>query len=249
MNSGRLEQAEQRRVQMDRVRTLVANLRALLAGHMTRAEMSTWLRELWPAGSGQGRPFERQPAVSVYDSLLGLDATWAEHALVREVDLRAYLRWLTEGECFHADDDALFVLGRDIDGLASQLGTEPIRWWYDGLGWLTSLQFCSPASGRPYVVHADLERPMGLGFLAQRGVDRVAAISDLFEVLAIDDGDVSRIHPEIQPARLPAWALMRQDDNGNAFELARFRSHAKACAQEHVFTARGHRQLYWVEPA
>ncbi|WP_346674074.1 hypothetical protein [Nannocystis sp. SCPEA4] len=42
---------------------------------------------------------------------------------------------------------------------------------------------------------------------------------------------------------------MRQDDNGNAFELARFRSHAKACAQEHVFTARGHRQLYWVEPA
>lgn len=247
MTSTPLEKAEQRRVQIERVLALVANLRALLAGRMTRAEMSTWLDELWPPGSGQGGPFRRQPAVSVFDSL-ALDERWGDALLVREVDLRAYLRWLSEGECFEADEDAVIVLDHDIEDFATQTGTEAIRWWHDGLGWWTSLQFCSPASGRPYVVHSELKRPTAMGFNKQKTVDWNDAIVDLFEVLAIDDDDVSFINSQVDLTRLPTWVLKRQDDNGNGFEMARFRSYAKARAQEQMYTARGHRQIYWVEP-
>lgn len=247
--SERLERAERRRAQIERVRALAANLRALLAGDMTRAELSAWLHGLRPPGSGQRGPFTAQPAVSVYQSLLGLDERLDGHELVREVDLRAYLRWLGEGECFVAEDDALFVLERDIDDLAAQTGTCAIRWWHDGLGWWTSLQFCSPASGRPYLVHAELERPTRLGIVKQRSVDWHDAVVDVFEALAIDDGDVSSLHPRIDLARLPAWALLRQDDNGNRFELARVRSYTKACAQQQMYADRGHKQMYWVEPA
>ncbi|MDH6112615.1 hypothetical protein P3T36_001497 [Kitasatospora sp. MAP12-15] len=42
------------------------------------------------------------------------------------------------------------------------------------------------------------------------------------------------------------WCVMRQDDNGNRFLVARglTREAAEALAAE--FEARGHKQLYWV---
>ncbi|NJK32877.1 MAG: hypothetical protein HC927_10985 [Deltaproteobacteria bacterium] len=64
----------------------------------------------------------------------------------------------------------------------------------------------------------------------------------------MDDADVGYVHPKVDLAKLPVWALWRQDDNANRFEIARFRSYAKAYAQERMFTARGHRQTYWVDP-
>ncbi|WAS96717.1 hypothetical protein [Nannocystis punicea] len=250
MSSGPLEHAERRRAQIEEVRALRAGLAALIAGRTTREELSRWLRELWPPGSGQGGPFLWQPAACVYDSLLSLNRRWGEQELVREVELRAYLRWLGEGECCFTDDgDSLFVLHRDIDELAAWAGVEAVRWWHSGLGWWTSLQFGSPASRRVFVVHSALERPDVVGFHPQRGVAREEAIRELFEVLAIDDADVTRVDPQIDLERLPRWALIRQDDNGNRFEIARFRSYTKAYAQERTLTARGHKQLYWVEPA
>lgn len=41
--------------------------------------------------------------------------------------------------------------------------------------------------------------------------------------------------------------VMRQDDNGNRFLLARGLSRAEAEALAAEYEARGHKQLYWVE--
>ncbi|MFY0534354.1 hypothetical protein [Nannocystis pusilla] len=112
-----------------------------------------------------------------------------------------------------------------------------------------SVRFCAPACGRPFVAQGLLERPKGLGICKLRGADLHDAIVDLFEALAIDDEDCSFIHPQVDLARLPVWALWHEDDSGNRFELARFRSYAKAREQARMFTARGHKQAYWVDPA
>ncbi|MFD8483141.1 hypothetical protein [Kitasatospora sp. NPDC059673] len=50
------------------------------------------------------------------------------------------------------------------------------------------------------------------------------------------------------PDRTPAMhRVMRQDDNGNRFLLARGLTRPAAEALAAEFEARGHKQLYWVE--
>jgi len=46
-----------------------------------------------------------------------------------------------------------------------------------------------------------------------------------------------------------AFVLMRQDDNGNRYVVARFTEHAEAEAAAEEFESRGHKQLYWVQTA
>lgn len=72
MSSTKLEQAEQRLAQTEAVRTMIARVRAWLAGRMTRAEMKTWTREFWPPAS-RGSPFSSPDANWVFDSLLSLE--------------------------------------------------------------------------------------------------------------------------------------------------------------------------------
>lgn len=43
-----------------------------------------------------------------------------------------------------------------------------------------------------------------------------------------------------------AWALMRLDDNGNAFEMERFADKAEAEKTRDVFEKRAHKQHYFV---
>lgn len=248
MTSTPLERAEQARLQAERVRALADTIRAVLGGRMTRAELHAWTRELWPPNSGQGGPFRSPTAASVFDSLYVCTTDDGRDA-VRDVDLRAYLRWICEGESFLADQEPLIVLARDIDELAASAGTEAIRWWCDGLGWHVTTHFSAPAGGRPFVAHTTFERPDILEIHKQQRDDWHDAIIDLFETLAIDDADTAYIHPSVDLARLPVWTLWRQDDNGNLFEMARTRCYTKACAQERMFTARGHKQNYWVEQA
>ncbi|MEZ0088896.1 SPOR domain-containing protein [Streptacidiphilus sp. EB129] len=50
---------------------------------------------------------------------------------------------------------------------------------------------------------------------------------------------------QAEPAR-PS-VLMRQDDNGNQFVVARFADVEQAQRAADEFEARGHKQLYWVE--
>lgn len=42
------------------------------------------------------------------------------------------------------------------------------------------------------------------------------------------------------------WILMRADDNGQAFEMARFDTRHEAEAAALDFESRGHKQVYWV---
>jgi hypothetical protein len=46
-----------------------------------------------------------------------------------------------------------------------------------------------------------------------------------------------------------SWIVWRQDDNGNRFEVARFRERADADAFATTMGARGHKQIYWVAAA
>ncbi|MEZ0068921.1 hypothetical protein ABIA32_004962 [Streptacidiphilus sp. MAP12-20] len=46
--------------------------------------------------------------------------------------------------------------------------------------------------------------------------------------------------------RAATWTLMRQDDNGNRYEVARYGDRAEAEAAAAEFEGRGHKQLYWV---
>ncbi|MFD8594614.1 hypothetical protein ACFV1L_06405 [Kitasatospora sp. NPDC059646] len=45
-----------------------------------------------------------------------------------------------------------------------------------------------------------------------------------------------------------AHRVMRQDDNGNRFPVARGLTRPAAEAMAAEFEARGHKQLYWIEP-
>jgi hypothetical protein len=53
-----------------------------------------------------------------------------------------------------------------------------------------------------------------------------------------------------QPIKRPGtWAVWRQDDNGNRFEVARYGSKAEAAEHAADLESRGHRQTYWVASA
>jgi 8-oxo-dGTP diphosphatase len=53
----------------------------------------------------------------------------------------------------------------------------------------------------------------------------------------------------VDDAEHGSWILYRQDDNGNRYEMARFDSREAAEAEAARYQVRGHKQLYYVEPA
>lgn len=44
------------------------------------------------------------------------------------------------------------------------------------------------------------------------------------------------------------WTVYRQDDNGNRFVMEKHISREEAERMVATFEARGHKQLYWMEP-
>jgi hypothetical protein len=44
------------------------------------------------------------------------------------------------------------------------------------------------------------------------------------------------------------WCVMRQDDNGNRHVVASALTEREAQLLAASYTARGHKQLYWIEP-
>lgn len=62
-----------------------------------------------------------------------------------------------------------------------------------------------------------------------------ANIAHLADIAAIPD------------RRTNSYLLMRQDDNGNRYPVARYPTRAEATAAAEEFESRGHKQLYWVE--
>lgn len=53
--------------------------------------------------------------------------------------------------------------------------------------------------------------------------------------------------PAVSPAA--AWALWRQDDNGNRVRIETFATREAALARQGEFESRHHKQIYWVEEA
>lgn len=43
------------------------------------------------------------------------------------------------------------------------------------------------------------------------------------------------------------FRVLRADDNGNVFEVARFPSRREAAAVAEAYERRAHKQMYWVE--
>jgi hypothetical protein len=46
-----------------------------------------------------------------------------------------------------------------------------------------------------------------------------------------------------------AWALWRQDDNGNRVRVDAFATREAAAARQAEFESRHHKQIYWIEPS
>ncbi|QID17842.1 SPOR domain-containing protein [Nitrogeniibacter mangrovi] len=44
------------------------------------------------------------------------------------------------------------------------------------------------------------------------------------------------------------WRLMRQDDNGNVFEVGEYPDRTSAERARGALEAGGHKQRYWIEP-
>jgi len=53
-------------------------------------------------------------------------------------------------------------------------------------------------------------------------------------------------HPNPMPVR--DWCVMRQDDHGNRFVVATALTEAEAQLLAASYTARAHKQMYWIEP-
>lgn len=234
-----LQAALERAEQNERVRAMAAQLRGLLAGTRTRDEVAQWAREL-----GRRTAFHSPTAACVFMCLSEIrDAEW-----IRAVDLRAWLRWLEEGETFEADAEPLFSVNMALDEIAQRTDATPIRQILDGLGWYEILRFCAPASGRPIIASARRGFPGRVLVYKQRTDAWRDAVIDIFETLAIDERDTLELHPTIDLEQLPQWSLWRADDFGNPVEIDRYHCYAKASALEQMFAARGHKQSYWVDP-
>ena len=57
---------------------------------------------------------------------------------------------------------------------------------------------------------------------------------------------IDRWSPDVCPPVAPRFRVLRRDDNGGTFEVARFTSRCEAAAAASRFEARGHKQTYWV---
>jgi len=64
--------------------------------------------------------------------------------------------------------------------------------------------------------------------------------------LELDASDICEPTPDRLRAGLPAYAVLRLDDNGNQFEVTRATSACQANAIAATYEARGHKQTYWI---
>jgi len=64
--------------------------------------------------------------------------------------------------------------------------------------------------------------------------------------LPFELGDISPWIPDRRTTQPPRWTVMRQDDNGNTFEVGSYGTRCEADIVADTFEARGHKQSYWV---
>src|SRR5262245_39896819 len=125
-----------------RVRRFVAVLRDFTSGAIDASGLALFARELWPEKSGQGTPFPGNGLASV-----AFDSIWRpSDPELRSTDVQGYIRWLTVG----ASNFPVRVCGVRVNAasLAERLSLPTQRYIMAGLGWLESVEFASPITGR-----------------------------------------------------------------------------------------------------
>lgn len=90
--------------------------------------------------------------------------------------------------------------------------------------------------------------PAGVEIYANRDDDPDHIVDHVATDLGIPIVKWGRSSDEPPPLAAP-WSIIRQDDNGNRAVVARTTSRCEADHRAAEFEARGHKQIYWVEPA
>jgi hypothetical protein len=240
--------------QADLVREICAKMRAYLAGNLGGTALGQWATDVWPH-QGPSTIRGHGAATSVLESLINLDDEGRE---VRRSDVETYLRWLTEGLPVQLPDEPLTVLRKTPDEIAQQLSLRTVRWWLNGLGWVSEVRFVAPGTGRPFCAgwleNAPPEPGEARSCITTDHPQDAQALLDLFDTLALDLSDVPTMRGKpgwneaISAEGLPRWRLMRQDDNGRRFEIETFSAPRKARERLRSYEALHHKQIYWLEP-
>jgi hypothetical protein len=243
-----LRPTEERYEQAQRVKELIELLESFLAGRIERSDITRWVYQQWPPGSDQGGPFLLHgTAHAVVSSIWNIEERSDEEYLVRPQDVAAYLEWLKHGALFDSDGQTLVTLALPVDTLRGMTRTQEIRYWLDGIGWQWELRFASAATGRCFVATSNLTEVHRCHIYKRRSDDAMQAVEDLVECLALAGPEITYRDEAVDLERLPRWALCRQDDNGQRYEMTTFLSYTRALREADVFERRGHKQSYWVE--
>lgn len=104
----------------------------------------------------------------------------------------------------------------------------------------------SPLGPRWLACHPH-EDGVALYLLGGDGMPPLARLASVLEHLAIDTDTLRWVHPAIDLSALPQWSVWRMDDHGGEFRMRTFRCRAAAARCAEAFSARAHKQTYWVE--
>jgi hypothetical protein len=97
-------------------------------------------------------------------------------------------------------------------------------------------------SRRDFSEIADIDEPANIEVHANAAHEKHIRFHLPFPVI-----NTSRWEPSPMGPEPLVWRVLRQDDNGNVFEVERLPSRCEANAVVASFEARGHKQMYWVE--
>lgn len=221
------------------VRRFVEVLRQFASGAVGRAELQAFARAKWPSSRGQGTPFPANGATSV-----AFGSCWnATDLELRPSDVDAYVQWLTVGTS--ACPVRVCAVTFSAAQLGERLSLPTVRYLVDGLGWVESLEFASPITGRQFSAESSVEGAPRNSFVrASDGPPEPSALLDLCNTLGIDGAECFLEHEE--PIR---WLLWRQDDNGHRSVLASFSALLKARNELARLESSTHKQMYWIEEA
>jgi len=224
----------------ERVRGFIAVLRNFASGAITAAELEQYARRMWPDTNGQGTPFPGNGlAATAFNSIWRPTDTE-----LRASDVAGYIRWLTIGTC----DFPARVCGVRITAaqLAEKLSLPTQRYIVDGLGWIESVEFASPITGRQFHAESSMMDgvPQNIYVRASEGTREPSAVLDLCNTLGIDAADC--FLDDDEPTR---WVIWRQDDNGHRAIVESFSALQKARRELLRLESSAHKQMYWIEEA
>lgn len=242
-------------------------LQAVLASEVSRSD-AVAIAALW-------RPQDlSSPSTSADAVLSNLDvgdpATREQGPpyFLRDCDLQEWVLLLQEREEYRRLEEGIvqfrisppaptWMRGRMLPLLACSLTEKQLCERLDGLvlvrGFEPGLGFCADAN---LLVSGELVHIQSLRFAEpQQAVsiyvkERSGAAFDQFrciiDTLSLDDEEITWVHQSCGLAQQRRWRVVRQDDNGNSFEVTTRLSRARAVRIAEEFEARGHKQWYSV---